>query len=104
MKLRLQELEGTALRKQQLVHGSDILVDTSCLAELSAVQPLELRLVRKEAISFQWQATPRGSACLTSPEWCVESEAASRCPLSLQYYPVGFESSSSRPSKERLLA
>lgn len=31
----------------------------------------ELRLVRKEAINFQWQATPGDLDCITSPEWCI---------------------------------
>lgn len=63
------------MRKQQLVHGSDILVDTTCLSELLA-EPLELRLVRKEAVNFHWQATPRGNGCLTSPEWCASAPEA----------------------------
>ena len=35
----------------------------------------ELRLVRKEAINFQWQATPGDLDCITSPEWCILAES-----------------------------
>ncbi|CAK9058738.1 unnamed protein product [Durusdinium trenchii] len=95
VKTRLRDQEGTPVRKQQLVYGCDILPDTVCLAELGSSDKLELRLVRKEAINFQWQATVGDGNCITSPEWCLDSsEAVSsrRCALSLRYYPTGFES------------
>lgn len=95
VKMRLRDKEGIPIRKQQLVNGCDILPETVCLAELCSTDFLEVRLVRKEAINFHWQATSMNADRISSPEWCLDSsEAVSsrRCALSLHYYPAGFES------------
>ncbi|CAJ1423522.1 unnamed protein product [Effrenium voratum] len=97
VKTRLHEdQDGTSVRKQQLVLGCDILQDTTALSELAELgsDHLDLRLVRKEGVSFVWQV-PADRGCVTSPEWCLDqSEAVStrRCALSLRFYPCGFES------------
>eukprot|EP00913_Durusdinium_trenchii_P027386 g25691.t2 len=86
------------LRNDETVLVLVSLLSGEALAEFAAPKRStvhDLRLVRKEAINFQWQATVGDGNCITSPEWCLDSsEAVSsrRCALSLRYYPTGFES------------
>lgn len=39
----------------------------------------EVRLVRKEAINFHWQATSMNADRISSPEWCTLAEGVCGC-------------------------
>lgn len=94
VKTRLLDVEGTPIRKQQLVLNCDILRDETRISEITSADAVEFRLVRKEGFQFHWQA-PHGKGASSSPEWSLETgEAISTkaCTLGLRFYPSGFES------------
>ncbi|OLQ04101.1 putative E3 ubiquitin-protein ligase HERC1 [Symbiodinium microadriaticum] len=95
VKTRLRDVEGTPIRKQQLVLNCDILRDETRISEVTEADALEFRLVRKEGFQFHWQVPHRKGASISSPEWSLETgEAISTkaCTLGLRFYPSGFES------------